>query len=117
VHPIGFSVSTTALSGRRDRAPETGEWRFDPRAKLVAVTATFTPAAPKAGRVFALRSLRTRFADGSTGTGPATCGARLALANLPGSCRWRIPLRTQGRRLAVTVGAGDVTRTYEFTVR
>ena len=115
---IGFRISTPARTGE-DVAPADSkpEWRFSPAATVRSIAATFTPAAPAHGRRFAVARVRTAFSDGTTGTAPAACTARLRRSPLGGSCRWRIPASASGKTLSIVVRAAGLRRAYSFRVR
>lgn len=114
--PVGFVVSTPGPAGR-DRAPDTGEWRFSPDATVRRLVTSFAPAAPAHGKRFALRSVVAVFSDGTSGTAPAACRASLDGVRLGASCRWRIPTGARGKKLAVVIRSAGLSTTLRFTVR
>jgi hypothetical protein len=95
-------------------------WEFVPAIapRVVALTATFTPARPVHGRRFAVKSVNGKLSTGgSRRLGGASCVGRLAGKRLAGGCGWRIPSDARGRRLLVILRAAGVSRTYGFVVR
>ncbi|MGH2994906.1 MAG: hypothetical protein ACRDN6_04115 [Gaiellaceae bacterium] len=97
-----------------DLAPD-GEavWSYDLRFKpeLEAVAARFSPAAPKAGKAFAVTRVSVGLATGETVQPSSyTCQARLAGRVLRpiGRCRWMVPANAKRKRLTVII-----TVTYE----
>ncbi len=120
---FGFRVSTPAPAGG-DRAPNSGEWSFDPSAskrRATSLTARFHPAAPRHGKRFRVSSARITYSNGTRAAAGSRlhCTAKLAghRRALRGSCRWRIPASAARKKLVVVVRAAGVKRRYTFRVR
>src|SRR5436189_180431 len=109
VDPAGDAAGAPAVTPVRlpAGAPDGSqpEWRFSPAATVRSIAASFTPAAPAHGRLFVVARVRTVFSDGTTGTAPVACTARLRRLPLSGSCRWRIPADASGKTLSIVVRA------------
>ena len=91
-----------------DSAPDTGGWTFDLDLKptLDTLAARYSPAKPKAGKVFRLAGTTLRLDDGTTVKADSiTCVAKLNGKRLAGRCSWRIPASAGGGRLTVTLTA------------
>jgi hypothetical protein len=105
----GFSggVVTTLVSN--DAAEDTaGPVAYDLELKPVLSTlaARFSPAKPKAGKVFRVNSTTLRLDDRSAVKADSiTCVAKLNGKRLAGRCAWRIPRNGKGKRLVVTLTA------------
>ncbi len=118
-----FHVSTPAPAGE-DRAPNSGEWSFDPAAsqrRATALTLRFRPTAPRHGKLFRVSSARLTYSDGTRAAARSAlhCTAKLAgrRLTLRGSCRWRIPAPAAHKKLEVAVRAAGVARRRTFRIR
>ena len=101
-------------------------WTYTVKLKAVirTVTASYSPAKPKAGKRFAVSTVRVGLATGQTA--PATskrCTARLAGKTLKpaGTCAWVMPKTAKGKTLSVAVTASyadatPVAKTKSFKV-
>lgn len=107
-----------------DFAPDNGSWFYEYKqpAVLQSVAATFTPAAPRAGKVFRVSGVRARLDDG-TAAAPTSYGCRARLAgkalrgNGAGGCTFAVPKTAKGKRLVVTVSATYGGRTLSAAPR
>jgi len=91
-----------------DSAPDTGRWTYDLDLKPVLDTlaAHFSPAKPKAGKVFRLAGTMLRLSNGTIVKADSIlCVARLNGKRLAGRCSWRIPASARGKRLTVLLTA------------
>ena len=76
------------------------------RPALDSLAARFSPAKPRAGKVFRLASTSLRLEDGTDVKADSlTCVARLNGKRLAGRCSWRIPKNARGKLLVVTISA------------
>ena len=100
----GLASNNTAA----DDAPDSGVATYDLELKPVLGTlaARFSPAKPKAGRVFRLSGTTLRLDDRTAVKAESiTCVAKLNGKRLAGRCAWRIPRTGKGKRLVVTLTA------------
>jgi len=111
-------------SDAQDLVPETGAaYDLDLKPTLDTLAAHFSPAKPKAGKVFRLAGTTLRLDDGtSVKADSITCVAKLSGKRLAGRCSWRIPVSARGKRLAVTLtarykGASATFTPWRFVVR
>jgi len=112
----------------QDEAPNgTAVWSYQLqlRPEIDSVSARFNPAAPRSGALFSVSSVVLRL-EGGQNVAPTSfsCRARLGTSTLApsGNCRWRIPKKSKGKKLAITITAsyqGDSAKflPYTFTVR
>jgi hypothetical protein len=101
---LAFGV-VAARGDDADAVPDNGRLRY----RLApAVAVRFAPAAPAAGRRFAVRV---------TGARQIACEARVGTRRLRGACAWTVPASARGRRLVVTVRVDGRARVYRFRVR
>lgn len=107
-----------------DLAPDTGAYTFNvPKPELRTATATFSPAQPRAGRVFSLRHVAVELSTGGPFTAKTACTATLGGKKLGKgtACAWHIPKKTKGKKLRVSIAASYQTLTFNlartFTVR
>ena len=102
-----FALAGPPVSGRLDEATYAAALPLT--AKPTSLRFTSRPAAPVAGRTFAIQSVRVKAGDyGWLAPQTLACRARVGSRALRISqkCRWQIPARAGGRRLYVTVAAG-----------
>jgi hypothetical protein len=91
-----------------DDVPDSGLASYDLALKPVLQTlaARFSPAKPKAGKIFRLSGTTLRLEDRTLVKADSiTCVARLNGKQLAGRCAWRIPKNGKGKRLVVTLTA------------
>lgn len=108
-----------------DLAPDEGVYNYTvtPVArKLTKATLTFTPARPRAGKLFRLQNTALLFNDVGTVKPTATaCSAKLAGKKFGRGCSWRIPKTAKKKVLNVTVtatyGGDKFPLTRRFVVR
>lgn len=112
-----------------DFAPDVGSWLFEVKQVLTVetVTATFAPAAPRAGRVFQAPVVLLTLSDGTTITARsyrclAKLGGKLLRGTGRGGCTFKLPKSAKGKRLVVTLsvtydGVTDTFEPYVFKVR
>lgn len=76
------------------------------RPELDSLAARFSPARPKAAKLFRVASTSLRLSDG-TDVKPTSisCVAKLDGRRLAGRCAWRIPADARGKPLVVTITA------------
>jgi hypothetical protein len=101
-------AAATALESNADAEDATLLLGYDLGLKPVLenLTARFSPAKPKAGRPFRLRTSSLRLDDGSIVHADAvTCVAKIGGKRLAGGCSWRIPKSAKGKRLTITLTA------------
>lgn len=109
---VGFfyfvSSGLASNSTASDDVPDSGVATYDLELKPVLNTlaAQFSPAKPKAGKVFRLSRTTLRLDDRTAVKADAiTCVAKLNGKRLAGRCAWRIPSNGKGKRLVVTLTA------------
>jgi hypothetical protein len=115
---FNFGAETFVGTTATDTAPDTGAWTYDLALKPVLNTlaARFSPAKPKAGKVFRLAATQLRLVDGSVVKADSiTCGATLNGKRLAGRCAWRIPRTARGKRLVIVLTAHYKGATATFT--
>ena len=120
-----LAVSTLdSNTNAADVVPDSGaSYDLDLKPVLDTLTAHFSPAKPKAGKVFRLAGTTLRLGDGTTVKADSiTCVAKLSGKRLAGRCSWRIPVSARGKRLAVTLtarykGASATFTPWRFVVR
>jgi len=126
-----FDFGVVAVRGigagqHTDAAPDAGRWTFALRAAVTARVrdATFSPAAPVAGRRFALRRARLMLSTGTTRVATsASCTATVAAKKLrrAARCAWIVPPAARGKTVKVRVVASAAgvraTRTFRFRIR
>lgn len=89
---------------------------------------TFSPASPRAGSTFRLRSVQLAFETGETARAASfACRAKLAGKRIrgagPGGCTFKVPKSAKGKRFAITItvtapgGRAETFRPYAFRVR
>jgi hypothetical protein len=113
-----FALAGPPSSGRFDEA--TYAAALPVAAKPTSLRFASRPAAPAAGRTFAIHNVRLKIDDAWLAPQTLACRAQLGTKRLrlAQNCRWRIPARTRGRRVDVTVAGGyngtvlRVTRQY-----
>jgi hypothetical protein len=128
VNAFNFYLIAGGASVTGDTAPDgAGVWSFDLQARpqLQAISARFTPAVPRAGKVFAITGAVVRLQGGkqvrpSSFACRAKLGGRALAAS--GRCRWVMPRNAKGRKLAITItatyqGVSASFQAYSFTVR
>lgn len=128
---LGFDFRVVATSfslNARETAPEGGGvWSYNVvlKATIKSILTSFAPAAPQAGKYFAVRRTMVRLSTDET-VQPVSfaCAAKLAGKTLKqsGRCRWLIPKTAKGKQLLVTLTAvyGEeraVFNPYRFRVR
>jgi hypothetical protein len=124
---LAFAVLTFAAGDASDEAPDGSfapgtppRWSYSPAgaATVESISARFTPSVPVHGKPFALARVTARLSSGATRTHRgAACSARPRALAVGTGCRFRVPAAARGKRLAVTVRAGGVSRLYGFRVR
>ena len=122
--PSSFGFHVFSVHGiDEDTAPDGSAGFVWPGAPTILdLVVPSTP--PRAGRVFALGSVRAQLSDGTTAT-PRLLSCTLTLAGRGltrvGACSWRIPGKVKGRTVlltvAVAVGARHSTRMFALRVR
>jgi hypothetical protein len=107
-----------------DAVNELYTYELDFTPELRALTAGFTPKQPRAGKVFAVSSLRVQTDTAVVRPDKRTCTAKLAGRTLRpiGPCRWRLPASARGKALVVTIrvtykGVAGTAQPYRFRVR
>jgi hypothetical protein len=108
-----------------DDAPDgTAAWLYDLNLTpvLESILARFSPAKPKAGKVFRVAGTSVRLDDG-TDVKPDSirCVARLKGKRLAGNCSWRLARTAKGKQLVVTItatykGVTETFQAYRFRV-
>jgi hypothetical protein len=102
-----------------DLAPDTGAYTFAlPTVAVRRSTATFTPAFPRAGRKFALRSVSFELSNGSSVTAkPSSCSAALAGKTFgkAHACSWSLPAKARGKRLRISISSTFQGKTVPLT--
>ena len=106
----GFTFFVQVLVDRNvgDEAPDTAAFLYTLALKPVldSLAARFSPARPKAGKLFRVASTSLRLDDGNDVRAERiTCIARVNGKRLAGRCSWRIPANARGKRLVVTITA------------
>jgi hypothetical protein len=107
-----FRVATQG-NGGTDTAPEGGLaqiWSYDVvlAPQIVSIRAGFSPAQPRAGKPFAIRTAVLRLSSGQEVAPTAfTCTATLGGKALRAAarCRWNIPKNARNKRLVISVSA------------
>jgi hypothetical protein len=115
---FAFGAGTFVGETTADIAPDTGSWTYDLGLKPVLNTmaARFSPARPKAGKIFRLASTQLRLDDGTVVKADSiSCVATLNGKRLAGRCVWRIPRNAHGKRLVVVLTAHYQGATATFT--
>jgi hypothetical protein len=140
-NPTSFGFWAAAATGdleedRFDRAPDSGNWLFEPppppppppaAVTVEAVDVDFLPAAPRAGRLFRPAVVRIELSNGkwvlvSSYRCVATLGGRPLIGKGRGGCTFALPKKSKGKRLVVTLfvtykGGTDRFDPYTFRVR
>jgi hypothetical protein len=123
-----FFVLTALGEEDSDVAPEGAamfSFTLDLRPLIVRFTAAATPRQPVAGKPFSIGNVVVEIETGTKArAGTFTCTARLAGKVLKpvAKCRWKLPPRSKGKTLAVTVtmtykGATLTSKPIAFKVR
>ena len=124
-----FRVVTSSYSLQSgDTAPEGGgTWSYNVQLKaaIKSILTSFAPAAPVAGKYFAVRRTLLRLSTNEqVSPSSVTCSAKIAgkAVKLAGRCRWLIPKNTKGKVLTVTMtaiygGERAVFNPYKFKIR
>jgi hypothetical protein len=108
-----------------DDAPDgSGAWVYDLKLTpvLESIAARFSPAKPKAGRVFRVAATTLVLDDGmEVKPDSIRCVARLAGKRLAGNCSWRIAKTAKRKQLVVTItatfkGVTEAFQPYRFRV-
>src|SRR5919198_3448161 len=101
-------AAATALESNEDAEDGTLPFAYNLGLKpvLETLSAQFSPAKPKAGKPFRLRTSSLRLDDGSTVRADSvTCMAKVGGKRLAGRCSWQIPKDAKGKRLTITLTA------------
>jgi hypothetical protein len=116
---FGFLAASTLDSNdaAEDFAPDNGGvYDLELTPVLDTLAARFSPAKPKAGKVFRLAATTLRLEGGTTVKADSiTCVAKLNGKRLAGRCSWRIPKNAKGKRLVITLTAHYKGATETFT--
>jgi hypothetical protein len=124
-----FRVVTSSYSRQAgDTAPEGGGvWSYNVqlKAEIKSILTSFSPAAPVAGKYFAVRRTLLRLSTNEqVPPSSVTCTAKIAGKTVKpaGRCRWLIPKKTKGKTLVVTMtaiygGERAVFNPYRFKIR
>jgi hypothetical protein len=124
-----FRVVTSSYSLQAgDTAPEGGGvWAYNVQLKaaIKSILTSFAPAAPVAGKYFAVRRTLLRLSTNEqVAPSSVTCAAKIGAKKLKlhGRCRWLIPKKAKGKKLAVTMtalygGERAVFTPYKFKIR
>jgi hypothetical protein len=91
-----------------DVAPDTGVYTLAiARPTLKGATVAYSPAQPRAGKLFAVRKVSLLLSSGGPFAASTSCTATLAGKKLgpANACAWRIPANARGKSLRVTVTA------------
>ena len=105
-----------------DLAPDNGAYTVDvpqaPKATLRRSVVAFTPAFPRSGRAFRVRTVSVTLSSGGPFVAKATsCSATLGgkAFGKRGACAWKLPKNTSGKRLRISVNASYGATTYRLT--
>jgi hypothetical protein len=88
-----------------DAVGEVYSYELDLTPALRSLAATFSPKAPRAGKVFAVSGLRLQTDTATVRPDTRACSAKLAGRTLrpTGACRWRLPKNARRKLLVVTI--------------
>jgi hypothetical protein len=107
-----------------DAVGEVYSYQLDFTPELKSLAASFTPKQPRAGKVFAVSSLRVQTDTTAVRPDTRVCTAKLAGRTLRpiGACRWRLPKNAKRKLLVVTIrvtyqGVTGTAQPFRFRVR
>ena len=103
-----------------DYAPDSGAYTYTfatPTLKRAAVT--YTPAVPRAGKVFKVQGVSVTLASGGTFEASTACSATLAGKKLAttAACTWKLPKNAKGKAFRVSVAATYAGTTFKLPAR
>jgi hypothetical protein len=103
-----------------DNAPDSGAYSYTlATPTLSRATVTYSPAAPRAGKLFKVQRVAVVLSSGGPFPAQAACTATLGGKKLSGAtaCAWKLPKSAKGKSLRVTVSATYAGTTFKLPAR
>ena len=103
-----------------DYAPDTGAYTFTlATPTLTRAAVTYTPAVPRAGKVFKVQRVALTLSSGGPFPATPACAATLGGKKLAttSACTWRLPKTAKGKNLRVSVAATYAGTTFRLPAK